>query len=125
MLTPLQRSLTSSLLDNPPGDTSLNRCRHSVYIDDLNLYGTDPLLLNQLLDEYLPVMAAAGLPAKPSKIVRPSADGVECLGVMVHGKTGDECRSCRYFVLTLSDCLRSIDVRVFSSLTSSGDGIGR
>ena len=62
---------------------------HSVYIDDLNLYGTDPATMNAAMDQYLAAMEVTHLPAKPSKVVRPSSDGVECLGVVVDGGAGE------------------------------------
>ncbi len=62
--------------------------RHSVYIDDLNIYGSDPLLIDAAMKQYCEALTAAKLPPKPSKVVPPSRDGVECLGVMVHGQSG-------------------------------------
>ena len=54
-------------------------------------------------DEYLAAMAAVGLPAKPSKVVRPSATGVEYLGLQLDGVRGgsvSQCPSCN------GSCLR-------------------
>lgn len=81
--------LCTSLLASPIGDYNITRMRHSIYIDDLNLYHTDPIAMSLAMDEYMVVMASIGLPAKPSKVVRPTADGVECLGVWVHGRTAE------------------------------------
>jgi hypothetical protein len=36
--------LCTSQLPSPLGDFIINRMRHSVYIDDLNVYGGDPVL---------------------------------------------------------------------------------
>ena len=42
--------------------------------------------LEGLLDDYLRSLLLVGLPPKPSKTVRPSADGVVCVGVEIHGR---------------------------------------
>ena len=70
-------------------DYQLNRMRHSVYIDDLNIYGTDPIAMTAAQQQYVAAMIAAGLPPKQSKIVAPTSSGLECLGVMVNGDTGE------------------------------------
>lgn len=85
----MSHPMSCSLLPRPLGDFGLNRIRHSVYIDDLNIYGTDPVAMSLIIDNYLQVMSAAGLPAKPKKVIRPTADGMECLGIHVNGRTGD------------------------------------
>jgi hypothetical protein len=66
-------------------DLLLDRPRHAVYIDDLILFGTNRQELTDLQSHYLNVVSSLGLPAKPSKVVLPSCDGVECLGLEVHG----------------------------------------
>jgi hypothetical protein len=50
--------LCTSQLISPIGDYDLNRMRHSVYIDDLNIYHDDPVLVNQAIDQYLAAMAS-------------------------------------------------------------------
>ena len=80
--------IPSSMLDPPSTDLNIDRMRHSVYIDDLNIYGSDPIIIQAAMDQYCAVLADANLPPKPSKIVRPSSSGVECLGIMVHGQSG-------------------------------------
>ena len=77
--------LCVSTLPSPTGDFEINRMRHSVYIDDLNLYHHDPVAMNAAIDQYLSAMNDAHLPAKPSKVVRPTSSGLECLGVWVDG----------------------------------------
>ena len=69
-------------------DFRLDRVRHLVYIDDLCLVGPARFKseMGELLDRYVARMADHSLPTKPSKVVRPSADGVECIGVEVHGR---------------------------------------
>lgn len=66
-------------------DSIVNRTRHQVYIDDLNFIGTDRAAVQMAQTEYIQVVQAIGLVVKPSKVVAPSADGVECLGLEVHG----------------------------------------
>jgi hypothetical protein len=69
----------------PTSDLHVDRVRHLVYVDDLVIVGTErePVALAQ--DEYLVEAAARHLPSKPSKVVRPSCTGVECLGMEVDG----------------------------------------
>ena len=66
-------------------DLRLDRSRHCVYIDDLILIGTDPSHLSELQQQYMAVVASVGLPPKLSKVVAPSSDGVECLGLEIDG----------------------------------------
>ena len=66
-------------------DAQLNRTRHMIYIDDCMMLGLDPDEIRRLQVEYARVMEEVGLPTKPSKEVLPSANGVECLGLWVHG----------------------------------------
>ena len=40
-------------------------------------------------DQYIAAMTSVGLPPKPSKVVRPTANGLECLGMVVNGVTGE------------------------------------
>lgn len=67
------------------GDFRLDRMRHQVYIDDLNLFGHDPDALARIQSHYVQTVSAVGLPVKPSKVVAPSCHGVECVGLEVHG----------------------------------------
>jgi hypothetical protein len=67
-------------------DLLLDRPRHAVYIDDLILFGTNREEIADLQSHYVDVVSSLGLPAKPSKVVLPSCDGVECLGLEVHGR---------------------------------------
>jgi hypothetical protein len=66
-------------------DYRLDRPRHAAYIDDLILVGTDPEALRRLQQEYIAVVIAVGLPPKASKVVPPTCDGVECLGLEIDG----------------------------------------
>lgn len=66
-------------------DLLVNRTRHLVYIDDLIMFGTDPEEMSAVQAHYVAVTAALNLPAKPSKVIPPSADGVDCLGVELTG----------------------------------------
>ena len=67
-------------------DTRIDRMRYFVYIDDMNWLGMDSEEIKRSMAEYDRVMTEAGLPSKPSKNVSPSSDGVECIGVELHGK---------------------------------------
>ncbi len=69
------------------GDFRVDRPRHAIYIDDFIIVGTDADAdkVESMQHEYLAAMPRRGLPPKPSKTVRPSAHGVECVGVELHG----------------------------------------
>ena len=58
-----------------------------MYIDDLVMVGVDPVDMAARQHEYLTVAAARGLPAKLSKVVSPSVEGVEVLGLHLTGRT--------------------------------------
>jgi hypothetical protein len=94
----------------PRGDFAVDRMRHSVYIDDLNLYGTDAATLNAAVDQYITAMSVVHLPAKPSKVVRPTADGLECLGVYVHGRTAEVGMSVPKLQVLRASTLRLLDI---------------
>lgn len=66
-------------------DLNVDRARHQLYIDDLNLFGPDPEVLTELQNEYIDAARRKGLPVKPSKVVKASTDGVECVGLLFHG----------------------------------------
>src|SRR5579872_1183961 len=67
-------------------DPLLNRTRRQVYIDDLIIFDTDPERLRRHQDAYITAVTARGLVVKQSKVVRPSCDGVECIGFVVDGR---------------------------------------
>ena len=70
----------------PHTDLFLNRPRHAVYIDDCIILGHDPGTLSALQRQYIDVVDDVGIPAKPSKVVLPTCDPVECLGFEVDGR---------------------------------------
>ncbi len=67
--------------------TAVDRLRHQVYIDDLNLIGPDRNSVLAAQRQYIQAAESVGLVAKPSKIIAPSSAGVECLGLEVNGST--------------------------------------
>ena len=69
-------------------DYRVDRPRHFVYIDDFGLAGLTRhrARLDYLHDEYNAVLAGKRLPPKLAKQVRSSCDGVECIGVELHGR---------------------------------------
>ena len=67
-------------------DKRVDRLRHQVYIDDLILFELDGDVRSRAaMASYTAAVSAAGHAVKASKIHGPSADGVECLGLLVHG----------------------------------------
>jgi len=67
-------------------DPLLNRTRTLVYIDDLIILDTDPERLRRAQDAYIAAVTRLGLVVKQSKVVRPSSNGVECLGFVIDGR---------------------------------------
>ena len=61
------------------------RIMHAVYIDDLSIFGTDKAALAAVQRAYTGVAEAKGLAVKSSKVVAPSADSVEVLGLEING----------------------------------------
>jgi hypothetical protein len=102
--------LCTSQLPSPTGDFEVNRMRHSVYIDDLNIYHHDPAVMNAAMDQYVAAMGAVHLPAKPSKIVRPTPDGLECLGVFVDGVNCEVGLSVPKLEVLRASTLRLLDI---------------
>ena len=72
------------------GDLTLDRPRHLVYIDDLILLAPVECSdrVTALQRSYCSTTASSGLPAKQSKLVLPTLDGVDCLGLEVVGASG-------------------------------------
>ena len=66
-------------------DLRVDRLRHAVYIDDLILVGLDRVEMAAAQAEYVGVANSRHLPVKPSKVVAPSIDGVDCLGMEING----------------------------------------
>jgi len=66
-------------------DPSVDRVRHHLYIDDLNLFGPDREAVERAQTEYVRAVESIGLVVKASKRVAPSRHGVECVGLEVHG----------------------------------------
>jgi hypothetical protein len=66
-------------------DFALDRTRHQIYIDDVNLFGYDQSEVNRLQTAYANAVESVGLRVKWSKYVPASADGVECIGMEVDG----------------------------------------
>ena len=67
-------------------DLRIDRLRHLVYVDDLILVGPDKAVVATEQAVYIGAAAAMKLPAKQSKTVLPSCEGVHCLGIEVHGR---------------------------------------
>jgi hypothetical protein len=67
-------------------DRRLDRCRHLLYIDDLILFGHDPATLLHLQQQYVEGMQRFGLPVKSAKVVPPTCDGMEALGMYIDGR---------------------------------------
>ena len=66
-------------------DLRVDRVRHAVYIDDVIFFGLDKSQVEAAQSAYVAVANARHLPVKRTKVVAPSADGVEGLGMVIHG----------------------------------------
>jgi hypothetical protein len=69
-------------------DFQLSRSRHLVYIDDVCMFGPDPVQLASWQQSYLEAAARAGVPAKTVKVVSPRSGPVEVLGLEMDGNRG-------------------------------------
>src|SRR6185312_9818405 len=65
-------------------DSFLNRPRHSLYIDDLSIFSTDPNICRDLQTRYIAQCQSVGLPVKLSKVVLPCLR-TEVIGVEIDG----------------------------------------
>lgn len=65
-----------------------NRVVHGLYIDDNFLIGADKGMVARLQNNYLRALDNLDLDANQKKTVIPSSDGVECVGIEVHGQDG-------------------------------------
>jgi hypothetical protein len=83
--TTTKTSLRASDRVTTDSDVMLDRVRHSIYIDDVGFYGHDKAAVDRAQDEYIVKAAEHGLPAKPTKVTQPSADGVEVTGLVIDG----------------------------------------
>ena len=81
-----ETSLASSDRITKHNDLRVDRARHQCYIDDLNMFSLDRAELCRLQTEYVTACRRVGLTVKMSKVVLPSSDGVECIGMEVHGR---------------------------------------
>jgi hypothetical protein len=72
---------------NRQNDLLLNRVRHQVYIDDLNIFGSNGAELCKIQQDYTTQVTQLGFVVKESKVVLPSATGVECVGIEINGNT--------------------------------------
>jgi len=93
-------------VDNDP---LLNRTRHQVYIDDLNIFDTDPERARRVQDAYIKAVTARGLVVKASKVVLPTADGCECIGLEVDGRQHTVGVSAPKLELLCADTLRMLE----------------
>lgn len=66
-------------------DYNLNRTRLQVYIDDGIFYGLHPEDVAAVQNRYMNALIQFGLPPKVSKVVHPTCEPVECLGMEVDG----------------------------------------
>jgi hypothetical protein len=67
-------------------DLKVNRIRHQVYIDDLLLFGLNSEEVGKVQQSYLDALWFHNLPPKLSKVVRPTSQPVECLGMEIDGR---------------------------------------
>jgi Reverse transcriptase (RNA-dependent DNA polymerase) len=62
------------------------RTLHAVYIDDLTLFSADPQSLHQMQSAYRTVADRAGLAVKAKKVVQPTCEPVDVLGLEISGR---------------------------------------
>lgn len=64
------------------------RVLHAVCIDDVLLFGLNPVAVARVQQAYLEAGRRAGYSYKPEKLIEPTADGAPVLGLEFHGRTG-------------------------------------
>ena len=67
-------------------DLLINRVRHAIYIDDMSFFGHDLSDISHALDEYVHVVDSIDLLVKRSKLIRPTIEPVECIGLEIDGR---------------------------------------
>ena len=68
----------------PHHDPILNRMRHALYIDDINLIGPDPEPIRAFARAYTSVMERLGFPINTDKFEPPSTSPKDILGIQLH-----------------------------------------
>lgn len=66
-------------------DFNLDRTRLQLYIDDAVFFGLDRSDVAAMQSRYMSALISVGLPPKLSKVVLPTCEPVECLGLEVDG----------------------------------------
>lgn len=79
-------SPSAALLDGTSSYCYADRLLYSSYIDDTVLLHIDPLVLQRAIDDLAVAYQTAGVTVKWSKLVQPSCDGVDVLGLELHGR---------------------------------------
>lgn len=69
-------------------DTGLDRLRYHLYIDDAAFISTSRSECRRALEAHIRTLNSRGLDVKPSKVVPPSCEGVDVVGVELHGRDG-------------------------------------
>jgi hypothetical protein len=64
------------------------RVLHAVCIDDVLLFGLDPVQVARVQQAYLEAGRRAGFVYKPEKLIAPTADAAPVLGLQFSGRTG-------------------------------------
>ena len=76
----------SVLVDASSSYRPVDRLLYSSYIDDTVLLAPDPSILDHAIADLARVYDTAGVSVKWSKLVTPSCDGVDVLGLELHGR---------------------------------------
>ena len=71
----------------PGHDYKLDRTRLAVYIDDVTFIGHDVDEVKANVDQYISGMNRAHVPVSMDKLIPPTDTGVECIGMMIDGKS--------------------------------------
>ena len=102
-------------------DTALRpgRVLHAVYIDDVSLFGYDPVRIQQLFRQYQDAVRRFGLRIKLSKVVGPTVSPTEVLGVEIDGCAHTVGVAPRKLLRLITDTQRLLDSGHCTGLTLS------
>ena len=84
-------SIPHSSLVMPGHDHYINRTRLAVYIDDVTFIGHSKEDVQAQVDDYIHGMNIAHMPVSMDKIIPPSEDGVESIGMLIDGRARRIC----------------------------------
>ncbi len=103
------------------GSVTGQRVRVQTYIDDTVFYGLDSAAVRAAQDDYIRCVSDAGLLIRASKCIAPTCDGIECVGLEVHGRH----HTVGLSATKLNSLIRDTSALLRSSATVTGHSVSR